>query len=97
MFYVTDDIRVRFKHFIEHKNGGKPTGMTNCTIEFRRLDGDKDEWLKVHIGTSFCSPKDQFDRSVGRKVALAKTLKQVPSTKQRLEYWQAYFKWNGGF
>jgi hypothetical protein len=98
MFYIDDDLRVRFKHFIERSAYGKPTGMTNCIIEMGYIDdnGDK-KWTRVHIDTAYCSPKDQFDRAVGRKVALTKVLRNIPLAHRRKEYWDAYFRWNGGF
>ncbi len=97
MFYLTDDVRVRFKHFIEHDEGMKPTGSTKCTIEFREAYGNEDRWLRVHEGTAYCSPQDCFDRAIGRKVSLTRALEAIPSARQREEFWRAYFRWNGGF
>jgi hypothetical protein len=51
------------------------------------------------IGTSFCHPNDQFNRRVGRRIALAKALYVVDRKGDRIvprsftrPFWEEYFK-----
>jgi hypothetical protein len=49
----------------------------------------------IALGTAYRSAKDQFCRAKGRKVSLARAIRQlVPRDEyeKRLEIWRAYFK-----
>ena len=83
-----DSIKYWFKQ--EEIDPDKVHGMTLCTISYRgEMDGLKiDKYL---IGFSACSKRDQFNRKVGRKVALQRTLQPLDK-KIRTEVWKEY--WN---
>ena len=52
---------------------------------------------EVAHGISLCSPKDNFDRNTGRKLALARALKELELSKEeRLSVWMLYFKARNG-
>lgn len=71
----------------------------------KKTADDNDYWNTGLIGTSICSPKDQFKKSKGRKLALAKLFKRMNEisagedkpefhlTKaDREQIWNLYFK-----
>lgn len=80
MFQV-DSYHIRFVHRVG-------IGVTLCLI----YDNDK---LPVQVGAAYCSKKDHYDRKVGRKVALARALKDTPR-EYRKKVWDAYFAVLGG-
>lgn len=44
------------------------------------------------VGVAVCSPRDNFSRNVGRKVALTKALQSSHFTKyDRTKVWEEYF------
>lgn len=54
------------------------------------------EWVRAE-GVSECVPPDQFDKNVGRKIALRKALKLSNMTQdQRTRVWEAYFAERNG-
>jgi hypothetical protein len=44
-----------------------------------------------HVGFSQCSPKDNFNKETGRKIALARTLTNAFTKEQRTQVWRQYF------
>jgi hypothetical protein len=70
--------------------------------ENTNLDGDKEFIHSGLVGTAMCSPKDRFEKSKGRKVALAKLICKmnirnnvysIPFTKEdRTRIWEIYFR-----
>lgn len=63
---------------------------TNCAI-FKALRNQPLELLASE--TAVCNPKDRFAKSIGRKTALKKALKQANFTREeRKKIWGAYFK-----
>lgn len=54
---------------------------------------DKENPLNIFPlnGEAFCHPTDQFRRSTGRKVALARALKSLDRAT-RTQIWNAYFQ-----
>jgi hypothetical protein len=46
-------------------------------------------------GVAHCSPKDQFDRNKGRKIAMMRALQAVPKA-DRQPFWDAYFSTRHG-
>ena len=48
------------------------------------------------VTVAICSPKDNFCKSIGRKVALKKALKETLFNKTERKYiWQEYFQYVG--
>lgn len=61
-------------------------GVTLCTLV------NEDDDIPVRAVVAFCSVKDNFDRSKGRKVALTKMLNAAGFDKeQRTTFWHDYF------
>jgi hypothetical protein len=51
----------------------------------------------VYIECAYCHPKDQFNKKIGRKLALTKVLKSLKWDKEiRTMVWNQYFKHIGG-
>ena len=48
--------------------------------------------IELHSAIAKCSPKDQYNKEIGRKVSLKKLLKKMGFSKeQRKVIWMAYF------
>lgn len=62
--------------------------ITDCVIE--RESGEL-----VSIGSAFKSPRDNFSKAVGRKLALGRALSVLPR-EERKEFWEKYFEKIGG-
>ena len=81
-------IQVRFYHDSEAK-------ITECLLIDK--SSDKEFPLNVvSVSQAMCSAKDQFRRSVGRKVALYRAISYLDKP-QRKAIWQAYFNKLGKF
>lgn len=99
MFQV-DNYRVEFKHDqsdytrrerIEIGIGGS---FTDCTIS--HIDSGDNVVIDA-FGYSTCHPKDQYNKNTGRKVALAKALKNFTGDRKlRKRFWDAYFRARNG-
>lgn len=66
--------------------------FTRCVItqKLQFPDGEHDGGLAGE-GIAYCNPKDQFSKELGRKVSLAKALKETGFAKPiRKEFWGAY-------
>jgi hypothetical protein len=50
----------------------------------------------MNLAASLCNPKDRFVKSTGRKLALARLLKETQelnlSREDRVKIWEIYFK-----
>jgi hypothetical protein len=84
MFKVLD-YEVNFTHYYDGK-----VRVTRCII-LDTISG------KETTGESRCNPVDQFVRNTGRKLSLAKALKEygLPVEIRKL-FWDEYFKVRGG-
>lgn len=79
------------------KLGNHQIKITHYTQKARKTEVevyDNDNNL-VTLGTAYCSPRDNFSRTVGRKLALRKALTESPMPKgERLLMWEDYIqKW----
>ena len=55
--------------------------VTDCMID------------NLFSGRSYCTPQDQFCRATGRKIALARALRNINVNKDmRRQIWKEYFK-----
>jgi len=86
MFKV-DDYKVVFRYT---RDSNKRPIATQCVVL------DKTNSV-IARDNAYCNPVDQFNREVGRKLALARTLRTLfPRRDTELEYrkrfWNAYFK-----
>ena len=86
-----DDYRVRFRHsrlenpetsmFCKHPLAH---AITVCFIT-------KDD-VEIGQGESACSRRDNFSRSIGRKISMARALADAKFDRdQRCGFWKAYF------
>lgn len=78
---------------------------TTTTAELIHFDESFNDYMITNIkGISYCNPKDRFEKSKGRKIALAKLLKKMnefategsyekygTDKEQRAEIWNIYF------
>lgn len=86
--FVIDNVRVSFHHDIEQEDGEPVRGSTICLLEKKH----NDEFEKIGWGEAICYPKDQFNKAIGRKVALTKALNGFFSDKEfRTRVWNKYF------
>lgn len=90
------DHRIRFEYLYvtDLLSDTKEPYATICTIEKGngytiQNSETKREWNKVVEGMTVCSEEDQFDRVVGRKVALTRALKGLPKEHRKI-IWDAY-------
>lgn len=66
-------------------------GVTRCTI--RPQKNGAHYVLAIGEGISACHPGDQFNKVIGRKLALARALKDAKLNKaERTAVWDAYRK-----
>ena len=54
--------------------------VTQCLVECGSL---------THVGAAYCSPKDNFSRIKGRKIALARAIKDLPRSERKV-IWDEY-------
>lgn len=81
------EVNIQFHHTNEAVKGYGGAG-TDCELIINQHDGSRLE----SQSSTFCHPKDTFSKITGRKVALAKAMKNVPLTKeQRTEIWHKLF------
>ena len=63
--------------------------VTYCDV----LDGDGD---CIGSGLASCSPRDQFNKNTGRKIALSRALDEIFTRDERQLFWDAYFAARNG-
>lgn len=81
MIPVNDQWRVVFEY--ERDPAGHPHS-TQCSI----LDNEDNE---IGYGAAWCHPKDQFNKDVGRKMALSQALKAAAfDLETRKMFWDSY-------
>ena len=94
MFEVAE-YRVKFAHSrlperLQFHNNPLAKALTVCVIEKKDFSDGRG------VGEAWCSRKDQFSYSIGRKIALARALKASGFDKPtRSLFWEAYFKKRG--
>lgn len=85
--FTVDNYKVSFSHRQYH---AWCNGHTDCFITY--VDNPENHAAE---GRAICSALDQFNKAVGRKVALTRALK--PFDKEiRTRFWKAYWKAQGG-
>ena len=58
-----------------------------------KKDGEKPQYHPLHVSIAICNKCDNFSKSMGRKVALAKLLKERGEPRDfRVAVWDEYFK-----
>jgi hypothetical protein len=85
-------------HFQHAMTEGAPR-RTRCVIHAARKEkctGNLCGATDALQGQAHCAAGDMFDKSRGRKVALARALKSLPR-QSRAEIWTAYFNFIGHF
>lgn len=75
------EFQISWKH---NNNGQGQRSSTQCII--KRSNSP----LEVHIGTSTCHPKDNFNKKIGRKVSFAHAVSSFPDKNTRRRFWEAY-------
>jgi hypothetical protein len=103
MLHLEDGTKVYFKHitpnewqeyareqhpetWLENETGAsfnRVQGLTMCTVEHPGFVNN--------VGFAACSKEDNFDRRIGRKVALTEALKVYDRTFRK-EIWQKYLE-----
>lgn len=98
MFELNDGMRVGFRHYTKpfwnYETNKEQNGYTLCYIS--GIDEDN-EVIDYALGMAHCSINDQFNRAIGRKVALADALKEFDDVEFRRYVWEKYFEANGGY
>ena len=64
-------------------------GRTECIITERNPKTEEDE--VIYYGEAYCSVNDTFDKSVGRKLSLARALETAPKDF-RTKVWKLYLE-----
>ena len=78
-----------FVHYNVIGNGRKQCRVTEVIVA--ELREKKEDALKViSTGTAQCSKRDNFQKEAGRKIALARAIKDF-SQEERTEIWKKYF------
>lgn len=81
------DLRFKFIHMHDEK---KNKHSVTC------IATDRSDSTVYAISTSWCSPKDTFDKNKGRKVALTRLLDYSGfNREERTKIWNAYFAARG--
>jgi len=71
------DYEIRFEFDV-------PKKLTRCEVKIRGME-------RIYGAIAYCHPKDQFNRSTGRKVCLAKAIRQLHK-EIRTAIWEQYFQ-----
>ena len=71
---------VRFTHHLDSPVPHTEVQIANC-------EWDSTSYL---LGAGLCHPNDQFNKAIGRKVALARAISGLPR-ETRTQIWKAYF------
>lgn len=78
------EIIVRFSH--HHESTFKP--YTFAIVTFEEKDGTE----RTTTGEAHLHPNDQYDKRIGRKIALAQALKRSGLTREeRRQVWEGLF------
>lgn len=78
-----DEYEITFRHF--SKTSHSPG--TSCFIQ---------KGAFIRIGETILHPKDNYNRNIGRKMSMARALKEGFFTKeQRTLFWDKYFEVRG--
>ena len=74
---------VKWKHENQDENGER---KTHC---FVRLADQKES---VATGHAICSPEDNFNKQIGRKLSLSRALRNWFTRDDRMYFWKEYDK-----
>ena len=81
--------------FTPENNGPGEAGRTECTISI--VEGYEPlVRTTVAMGIARCSPQDQYNRELGRKISLGRAVKDLTGRakllkEERRVVWEAYF------
>jgi len=78
-----------FVHYNVIGNGRKQCRVTEVIVAELR-EKKEDELKVISTGTAQCSKLDNFAKETGRKIALARAIKNF-SKEERTEIWDKYF------
>ena len=67
----------------QHRRVDSGEGMTRCLVSIGSSSSFE--------GYAFCSPKDGFNKAIGRKISLTRALAVLPKS-QRAAIWQGIFE-----
>lgn len=84
-----EDHEYRLSFIYTKHSKGKLKNMPYQTTAVLRIKFG-DEWAIVGTGSATCVKGDQFDRRIGRKLAVTNMLKNIPSRDFRTALWQAF-------
>ena len=89
MYVVNGDIKYQVK-WVHVRTEGFPE-QTRCTI-LKFQDGkDEEIFSQAH---AICSRKDNFSKSIGRKVSMRKSLMKFTNKNLRRTFWTTYLNSN---
>lgn len=79
-----------FVHVYRERPEFNHNRATVCTVHEGPCNISEDQCLTPCLGgDAKCSPKDNFSRRIGRKIAFTRAIKQLPR-EQRQKLWIAY-------
>jgi hypothetical protein len=83
---------VKFLHIQENLDSENPVRHTQCKI--LQAEEGKEDLGYISIGYSRCHPNDNFNKEIGRQLALKKALEDGEFTKEaRTHFWNEYRNW----
>jgi len=86
-----NDYRLNFKYDTEDYATRGTVKVTKCNVEVVESGGRFDDnGKKIGESVAICDPRDNFDKSVGRKIALQRALVEIDKST-RAKIWSAYF------
>lgn len=86
--FTLDEYKVTFRHRQYHPSVWCH-GVTECFMYKNTTD------KRVGWGIAICSRQDNFNKSIGRKIALARALKSFDK-ETRTRFWSKYHEVQGG-
>ena len=87
MVYINEHQAINFKHVTVAGEDGANRRATVCEL----VVVNNNESTVLSQGIAYCHPKDNFNKSQGRKISLAKALSKAGLAKDaRTQYWEAY-------
>jgi len=84
---LTANSQVQFVHWKDDR--GQTPRETEAILTMQRDTGE-DAAEFTYIGIATCNPQDNYSRALGRKLALARAMKQAQLSKEtRTQMWRA--------
>ena len=96
--FIIEDVRVSFIHSVRQEDGKPVRGSTMCVLEKKFNETEpspKTYFVTLSHGHGECYVGDQFNKAIGRKVALTRALESnfPGNTKEfRTKLWKKYFE-----